>query len=486
MPLRDLTIILLAGVLTAGNAAAQPVQVTLWTPEAKVGQADTVVVGAIAKVSRRVIIPEGGRTKDGSPDPNGRTEYVLTVKVDEALKGDAKETVDDLRSETFGFDKRYEEWWKAGTRCLWFLGAPPRAGGPRSWEVLPLGKPVEAEGLFGGRRVPPMFSLDFTVLKDAEAILARSRAFAKAHPKRLPTHVIRIPPVIGRQCGAGGPLDDLVVPVEPSLEGRARRLIASPQDFLPSGEKLDPYERHVLRLGGVNSLRYFKSDANASLLRGLLDDGLSGVAKRPDPVYSVRTKAFEVLLHFGLAPPLPKAPEQITSLDLSATGVTDAGLKQVAKLSSLATLELQGTKVTDRGLKELAGLKNLTTLGLSESQLSDTTLRALREIGLLHVLSEASAPKGERPKSADDVGSLALCRTPVTDAGLKELVELKNLTWLDLRESRVTDVGLKELAGLKHLTRLLLQDTRVTAAGIAELRTALPNCRIDHSRGTGF
>jgi hypothetical protein len=129
----------------------------------------------------------------------------------------------------------------------------------------------------------------------------------------------------------------------------------------------------------------------------------------------------------------------------------------------------------------LAGLKKLTSLHLGEAHMSDGSLRVLREIGLLHTVSQATA-KGDtqRPKSADDVVALALCRGPVTDAGLKELTCFKNLAWLDLRETRVTDAGLKDLASLKNLTRLLLKDTRVTNAGIDELRRALPHCVIDH------
>ena len=45
----------------------------------------------------------------------------------------------------------------------------------------------------------------------------------------------------------------------------------------------------------------------------------------------------------------------------------------------------------------------------------------------------------------------------MTDAGLKELAALKNLTTLDLSETRVTGAGLKELAALKNLTTLNLR-----------------------------
>jgi Leucine-rich repeat (LRR) protein len=139
--------------------------------------------------------------------------------------------------------------------------------------------------------------------------------------------------------------------------------------------------------------------------------------------------------------------------------------------------DLQYTKVIDTGLKDLAGLTKLTELTLSESQLSDANLRVLREFGLLHCLEQASASR-KRPKSVEEITSLALCRSPVTDMGLRELGALKNLTWLDVRDTRVTDMGLKELAGLKNLATLLLQGTRVTDAGVAELPRTLPKCTI--------
>src|SRR5262245_33586163 len=231
-PHRSLLIVL-GFLLAGGNLNAQPVHVTLWTIEARIAGVNHVVVGTIARVSRNVIVPPGGRTKEGSIDPNGQTEYTLTVKVDEALKGNLAGNVEDLCPvQALGFDKRYEEWSKGQTSILWFLGPTPKAGEQRTWTILPLGKPVEAEAMFGRRAVPPMFSHELTVLKDEKEILARARTYAKTSDRVLPTHVIRIPPVVSRQCGSGGPWNDLIVPVEPALARLAHELIASPQKFV--------------------------------------------------------------------------------------------------------------------------------------------------------------------------------------------------------------------------------------------------------------
>ena len=63
-----------------------------------------------------------------------------------------------------------------------------------------------------------------------------------------------------------------------------------------------------------------------------------------------------------------------------------------------------------------------------------------------------------------------LSETQVRDAGLKELKDLKNLQWLDLRWTSVTDAGLKELKDLKNLKFLNLRQTQVTDAGLKELK----------------
>jgi hypothetical protein len=42
----------------------------------------------------------------------------------------------------------------------------------------------------------------------------------------------------------------------------------------------------------------------------------------------------------------------------------------------------------------------------------------------------------------------------------------------------VTDAGLKELAPLKNLTELDLRSTRITDAGLKLLQQGLPNCQI--------
>jgi hypothetical protein len=96
--------------------------------------------------------------------------------------------------------------------------------------------------------------------------------------------------------------------------------------------------------------------------------------------------------------PVPSTP---FGLDLGATEVTNAGLKELAALTSLEALILNKTQVTDAGLQGLAELKNLQGLSLRD--------------------------------------------TEVTDMGLKQLAKLKKLKLLDVRKTAVTDMGVNTI-----------------------------------------
>ena len=93
--------------------------------------------------------------------------------------------------------------------------------------------------------------------------------------------------------------------------------------------------------------------------------------------------------------------EKVTILVLNNTQITDAGLKEVAKMQTLRTLRLDRTQITDEGLKDVAKLKKLDSLFLDSTQ--------------------------------------------ITDAGLKELAKLQKLEDLNLNDTSVTKAGVAEL-----------------------------------------
>ena len=82
-------------------------------------------------------------------------------------------------------------------------------------------------------------------------------------------------------------------------------------------------------------------------------------------------------------------------LDLSRTGITDAGLKVLAKMPNLERLDLRGTAVGDAGVKALAGLTHLESLNLYGTGVTDAGLEALRGLPSLRRLYVGGTPVTE-------------------------------------------------------------------------------------------
>jgi hypothetical protein len=244
----------------------------------------------------------------------------------------------------------------------------------------------------------------------------------------------------------------------------------------------------------------------------------------------------------------PKKAEEVASLDLREFRITGDGVKELGNLKNLESLKLtpgqvsdevlealrrfklrhtllqarakggarpkaeddidefflHQSRVTPAGLKELAGLKNIRMICLDRPKATDEALCAMREAGVLHTLrADLPGPPGPNAgRSAEDVREFRLDGTPVTDAGLKELVDFKNLRSLHLNRTKVTNNGLKELRKFERLELLYLNDTDVTEdaikdivaikglrhvslnntyftrGGLAQIRQALPRCNV--------
>ena len=78
------------------------------------------------------------------------------------------------------------------------------------------------------------------------------------------------------------------------------------------------------------------------------------------------------------------------------------------------------------------------------------------------------AEVGGRPilVTPDQFGQLWLRDTEATDEGVKNLTGLTKLAYLDLINTTISDSGLAELRQMKNLRTLLLGGTRVTEAGV--------------------
>jgi len=80
-------------------------------------------------------------------------------------------------------------------------------------------------------------------------------------------------------------------------------------------------------------------------------------------------------------------------LDLEGTGVTDAGLLDLAKLTELQSLQLANMpQLTGTGIEHLKGLKNLESLSLDGKQFAQAGVESVRQLKHLKRLSLADAP----------------------------------------------------------------------------------------------
>ncbi len=135
---------------------------------------------------------------------------------------------------------------------------------------------------------------------------------------------------------------------------------------------------------------------------------------------------------------------------LEANGqMTDEVLERISWLEHLTTLRLSGSRgLTDAGVRHLARMRRLRHLDLGGCAVSDRSLEILRELPVLETLS--------------------LAWTGITDAGVEQLSRCDRLARLDLSGTRTGDGAIKALAGTPRLSHFR-SGNAVTDAGLPAL-----------------
>ena len=101
-------------------------------------------------------------------------------------------------------------------------------------------------------------------------------------------------------------------------------------------------------------------------------------------------------------------------------------LRRWLKVTELEMLALSETKITDAGLKDIAKLQKLTKLDLDKTK---SPTRLPKELAKLQQLKR-----------------LELDYTKITDAGIKQVAKLQNLTGPSVAlQHKITDAGVAEL-----------------------------------------
>jgi len=222
--------------------------------------------------------------------------------------------------------------------------------------------------------------------------------------------------------------------------------------------------------------------------------------------------------------------DNVHSLWLSRSDITDRALGQLATASSLSKLHLRSTHITDDGLRHFRLGPPLNSLDLSDTQISDDGLRHLANLAglqypgitidlrgsrvtmagvaqFLKSLREPESPMGvwllinegsvaqqsmsfsnssvtdaqiEPFQGLAGVYQINLSKTRITDAGLKVVAGFAKLRYLDVSGTQITDAGLECLTGLTELDSVYVGNTGVTNDGVKRLQHMLPKCSIQH------
>ena len=325
-------------------------------------------------------------------------------------------------------------------RVVWdYFGHMRNWEGMRRYIRLDLGGPEEVSDP----------SQDFITLAQARYLVARGQGFSgwaelvgfteSASPGR---------PILAKQVGAylaGDPQ-----PLETATTVLARNwddLIEALEDrglsaVHATGQMTDAVLERLSRIEHVEEL-----DLSGS--RGMTDEGLRHLARLP----------------------------RLRSLQLGGAPVGDRALQALGRVASLETLGLAWTRITDAGVSYLAGCERLCAVDLSGTATGDGAIRALRgKPALRHFRSGEQVTddglaefraypafrtwQGEEPPlhlfSYDEHPTHLLLRGSFTNAGLAQLAACEGLYALNLDSSRlaVTGAGLAPLAELPHFSAL--------------------------------
>ena len=245
---------------------------------------------------------------------------------------------------------------------------------------------------------------------------------------------------------------------------------------------------HALsRLGELTRLTTLEIDGNAALN----DECLSNL-RRISGLTSLTIKATAGLTDRAAAY-LAESKALQTLILVSKRGrQTNAGMASLAELSGLKKLEIAlGPSVTDDGLAALNACPKLQRLKLHlNDRVTGEGLAAfgnLRYLELDFKAKSADAPP-TRLRLPTELEDLVIHGyAGLSDDELSVLVALNKLHQLDLFWcEKASDKALMHLRSLTQLSQLgIYWCDRVTDAGIAGLRTALPNCNITVSKGSG-
>jgi hypothetical protein len=164
--------------------------------------------------------------------------------------------------------------------------------------------------------------------------------------------------------------------------------------------------------------------------------------------------------------------EELADLTMLHTGITNNGLKKLARLKKLRRFTSDSPAITDAGFATLAALPALEAIQLTESHVTDAGIAAfaghvnLRELWLRPPLSPLVVDdKGKARFATEDEKGLK-----ITDQGLAVLGTLPELERLTLTKCRISARGLAGMAKPGNCAKLFTLGLSGTEISDAELK----------------
>ncbi|KDO23146.1 hypothetical protein SPRG_09954 [Saprolegnia parasitica CBS 223.65] len=180
----------------------------------------------------------------------------------------------------------------------------------------------------------------------------------------------------------------------------------------------------------------------------------------------------------------------LTALDLSNSGVDEAGLAAIGSLETLTSLDVSQSQATATAFQYLKSLSRLRYLKAARTRLDDATFHILCEhlasLEDLHVAHTNVSDMGARSlPHLKRLRSLVLSTEGITYHSVSSVGSLHQLTSLDLFGASIADRGLECLASLQSLRRLVLCGGYLTDRGAGTLASSAPHLtelNVSHNR----
>jgi Leucine-rich repeat (LRR) protein len=157
-------------------------------------------------------------------------------------------------------------------------------------------------------------------------------------------------------------------------------------------------------------------------------------------------------------------------------GFSDNGARHLANLPNLTELEIStmsgNNKLTAAGIKAIVEKRLPAKFRFDKKLIDDALLATLLAKGWLYGPTLPGSSE-RKPAAPEDVTSIALDDSKVTDKGFETLLSCVNIRFLYIGRTGIGDESLKKMGGFKKLSYLSLDKTRVTAAGL-EAVSGLP------------